>query len=215
MRRGYAEQNPWVDQSVRKKEIASASGCLRAFNAEELRRLFIASHEGGDLHDLMKLALFTGARINEVCSLKPSDIEGDWLHVRGTKTENALRRIPIPSPVSDIIDKRGKNAEWLFPEAKPGGPDEKRSWNIGKRANRFLKKILGKRTPVTFHSFRRSYATACEQVGLYEPTMNQLMGHSKKTLALRVYADGQSHGQLWKAQKKVEAHIINWLMPKS
>lgn len=212
LRRGLAEENPWLDQSVRKNEGGRKRKKLRAYTAEELRALVFPGPEDPVLRDLIWLGLFTGARLNEICELRPADVKDGGLQIREGKTDAAQRWLPIPKPVGAIIARRAKNEGWLFPELKPSGPDGKRSWNVQKRINRWIGNELEDSSEVNFHSFRRSYATACEQVDLHLNTQSELMGHTKPSLAGRVYAAGQSKCQLKKAQRLVASHISQeWL----
>ena len=50
------------------------------------------------LHDLARLALVTGARLDELCALRTSDVhkreDGWWITIREGKTEAAVTRCP-------------------------------------------------------------------------------------------------------------------------
>lgn len=211
-RRGHVEENPWLDQSIRRTEARTRQNKLRAYTAVELRALVFPGPEDPVLRDLIWLGLFTGARLNELCELRPEDVKDGGLEIRQGKTDAAQRWLPIPEPVAEIVAGRAKNDGWLFPDLKPGGPDLKRSWNVQKRVNRWIGKTLEDSSEVNFHSLRRSYATACEQVDLHLNTQSQLMGHTKPSLAGRVYAAGQSRDQLVRAQASVSRYIHSaWL----
>lgn len=212
LKRGHVSQNPWSNQGVSKGEAKAESQEKRPFTPAELRHLLVPGPHDDALRDLMVLSLFTGARINELCELRPDDVQDGGIRIRSGKTKAAARWLPIPLGVRGIVRRRAENDGWLFPEATPGGRDGKRSWNIDKRANRSIHKALPEAgREVAFHSFRRSYSTACEQAQLYRPTHDELMGHTKGSLALDLYSGGQSKEQLVKAQRAVSRKIVGWL----
>lgn len=212
IKRGHVTENPWTNQGVPKDEVQAEAKDLRPFKPEELRKLLFPGPKDEAIRDLMMLSLFTGARINELCELKPGDVEKGGIHIRKGKTKAAIRWLPIPLGVKGIVERRARNNEWLFPEASPGGYDKKRSANIGKRAVRCIYKALpGAKDHVDFHSFRRTYSTACEHAELYQPTHDELMGHKKASLALSGYSGGQHDDQLRNAQRRVSRVIVRWL----
>jgi integrase len=47
--------------------------------------------------------LVLGLRAGEVCALELRDVDGDVLHVRGTKTDAAARRVQLPPFVADLL----------------------------------------------------------------------------------------------------------------
>lgn len=59
------------------------------------------------------LMLFCGCRPGEACECKGSDISirdgKPWLHIRGTKTRNADRYVPIPKELYKLIKDTNKN----------------------------------------------------------------------------------------------------------
>ena len=210
-RRGLADDNPWSEQGRSNAfiEREQRENPVRPFSPEELRKLVAPGPEDRVLRDLIWIGIFTGARIEEVCRLRPDDIRGGWFHIRDGKTKAADRWLPIPEPVDAIFQARCRNEDWLFPGLKPGGRDKKRSHNIGRRVNRWIVKTLDDPQAQAFHSFRRSYATACEQVGLHPDTWSELMGHKKQTLAASLYSGGQSQDQLKIAQEAVSNYITS------
>ena len=205
VRRGLASDNPWTGQGVLPNR-QSRHEKKRPYQAAELKKLLLADpaeivgqRYGGALRDLMRLGLMTGARINELCELRRSDVDldGMTISIREGKTRNAERTIPAHPVVCGIIKQRlGKNgSELLFPELTTGGPDLKRSWYASKRYTTLRRTILGDDRSVDFHSFRRTFATYLEYGSTIDPTVNasviaELMGHSKQTLALNLYSGG-------------------------
>lgn len=214
LRRGFAEDNPWSDQGRSKAFIEKEQRRkpLRPFSPEELRKIIEPGPEDEVLRDLIWISLFTGARIEEICALRPGDVQDGWFHIRDGKTKSADRWLPIPEPLTSIFEARARNECWLFSDVKPGRRGKKRSHNVDKRVNRWLVKALEDPEAQAFHSFRRSYATACEHVGLHPDTWAELMGHKKQTLAASLYSGGQSREQLYEAQAQVSNYVLKyWL----
>jgi integrase len=127
-------------------------------------------------------------RLNEICSLKVSDIkeaEGvRYFDITEGKSDSAERVVPIHSalkPLLALLPEEG----FLFPTLTAAGPDKKRSWNIGKRLNRRFKTIGG---ATDFHAFRKNVAQAFERHRVPETETAQILGHGKKGITYRVYS---------------------------
>jgi integrase len=191
-KRGLIEHgtNPWKgqgDYSEKQAKKARKAGTdikKRPFTKDELVALLKADpkeHSGGshsgELHDLIRLGLVTGCRLDELCELQVGDVlvQDRAIRIREGKTENAARTIPVLEDAWGIIERRlqeapkGKPEAYLLPDLKPGGPDRKRSWYLTKVFTRFRRSVLGEegevdlasgrsKSPVDFHSFRRTFA---------------------------------------------------------
>lgn len=137
---------------------------------------------------LPRIALLSGMRLDEICSLRVSDlIEGDGVRcfdVKDGKTSAATRAIPIHDDLLqflEIVPKEG----YLFPDLIPGGKDKKRSAQIGKRLGRRFAGIPG---GSTFHAFRKNVAGAFERSRVPESEAAQILGHGKKGITYKVYS---------------------------
>src|SRR5439155_10291304 len=114
----------------------------------------------------------TGARLDELCSRRIGDFDrvkgGYVMHIRDAKTPDGLRDLPVlhPIPVAVIRERIGKRKDgFLFAELAPGGPDNKRSWQVQKAMGRY-RRILELPMGVNFHSTRRTFATVMERRGV-------------------------------------------------
>ncbi len=213
VKRGHGDANPWHGQFM--KPQRGAPKPKRPYRDEELLRLLrtdpvpsLGQGSGGAIADLMRLALMTGARLNELCELRVEDVVGDAeaILIRDGKTVNARRVLPLHASIAPVIERRVRQAVdgQLFSELKPGGPDLKRSWYISKRFTEYRRRVLGPDDSVDFHSFRRSFATFLERASMSTPEVNasviaELMGHAKPTLALALYSGGLTQTHLAKA----------------
>ena len=66
-----------------------------------------------------------------------------------------------------------------------GGPDEKRSWQIGKRLGRRFKWVPG---GSTFHAFRKNVGQTLERHRVPETEAAQILGHRKAGMTYGVYS---------------------------
>ncbi|HVY16077.1 MAG TPA: tyrosine-type recombinase/integrase [Rhodopila sp.] len=228
MRRGYADSNPWTDQTAGMdvSERGDREDDKRAFTTPELVALIRATGEqwapnGGGyaatLWDAVRLALMTGLRAAELADLRISDVvdDGTAIQVRGGKTRNARRRVPLPRPAQTVISERLANLPDTSPEAPlwPELPTLKLTNSRGgKLSDRFRlarDTLLPDAIGVDFHSLRRSYVTALETAmnagGRINPAIiASLMGHARSTMALEVYSSGATPEALANAVADLE-----------
>lgn len=164
------------------------------------------------------LALYTGARLEELAQLRLDDIdqaEGiDYVRISdeglGQKLKNtgSRRRIPLHPNLSaagflryvERLCEAGE--ERLFPELRQ---DSKGDWGgqWSKFWGKYARRVIGlddKRK--TFHSFRHTFKTACRHAGLTEEVHDALTGHSGGGVGRRY--GGQSLQALAKAIARIE-----------
>ena len=154
-------------------------------------RLYSRAGPEGDpdpFHWLPKVAVLSGMRLDEICSLEVTDIktaEGvTYFDIAEGKTDSAVRAVPIHSKLMALI-KLAPAAGYLFPHLTPGGPDRKRSWNIGRRLNRRFKAIEG---ASDFHGLRKTVSQTFERLGVPESSTAQILGHFRPGMTYGVYS---------------------------
>jgi integrase len=137
------------------------------------------------------IALFTGARAEEIASLDVGHIypdKGIWvIHIREGKTENAVRKVPIHKTLIDLglVDYRSSllNAGYkkLFPHLLPGTNGYKK--NMSRMFAKYLDlpEINIVHELKVFHSFRHTVVTALTNEGVNEGLKRALVGHDKDT----------------------------------
>lgn len=216
VRRGYAETNPWADQTAglhRHRAGEDDDGEERAYSAAELVTLIRAdgpalSPGGGAyapaLWDAIRLGLLTGCRLGELTGLRRGDVVADGTAIivaaRGGKTKNARRLLPLHPIAQAVLAARAASMPDTSPEASlwgelPAvGPDERRGPKLTDRFIAARRRILGESDEVDFHSFRRSFATALETAmhsggRVKQETISLLMGQQRGSLALDLYSD--------------------------
>lgn len=144
------------------------------------------------LADLIALGAYTGARIEELCSLKIEDIAGDRLSIKEAKTEAGNREVPIHSAVRPLVDRLKASSEdgYLFSGLTFNKYGD-RSNAIGKRFGR-LKTKVGFNNTLVFHSFRKTLITMLENAGVEENFCCDIVGHEKDTIGYGHYSGGTS-----------------------
>jgi integrase len=197
--------NPWHDQ--RFATVASADGdedeSAVPFTADELRAIFSSlsfeTAAGQTLQGAMgwacRVALYSGMRTGEVAQLRADDlvqVEGVWcLRVAGgngkrIKTAAGWRNVPVHSAVlPDLLryHKRVPKDGQLFPGFKRSTTGDKRfGKDLAGAFARYLRRVGVKRDGTRFYSFRKSFATACENAHVpLEPFLGHSRGFSKDT----------------------------------
>ena len=174
-----------------------------AFSLEDLKLMFNSQQCRDFKHPwefwLPLIALFSGMRINEICCLELNHIREDkgiWyfdITVSETsqpKTQSGVRKIPVHENLIDLgflsyvkkLQRSGK--KFLFPDRH--GLSVSPSHYPVQRLNNWIRQAgvradrqgggLGKKT---FHSFRHTFETRCQELGIEQRLVDQVMGHSQ------------------------------------
>jgi integrase len=164
------------------------------FGPEDVRKLVQAAkdREDAELADLITLGAFTGARIEELCSLKVVDVGAASFHIRDAKTQAGVREVPIHSALTPLV-KRLKEAS-TDGHILAGLTLNKygdRSNAIGKRFGR-LKAAMGYGPQHVFHSLRKTLVTLLEDSGVSENLAADIVGHEKPRITYGLYSGGAS-----------------------
>lgn len=180
----------------------------KAFTAKELALVHRSAVQGGDiaLARLIALGAYTGARIEELCSLTIEHCARGVFTITDAKTEAGVRQVPIHPllvPMVAAIKKEAAAASsvYLVPSTAAGKYGV-RSDPLSKRFGR-LKESLGFGSGHVFHSIRKTVATQLEQAGVKEGIAADVLGHEKQTLSYGLYSSGSSLRQKLEAVSKV------------
>jgi len=182
------------------------------FSDDDLSKLFSSKqytqgkHKRASHHWAPLLAIFTGARLGEICSLSKEDVRHDknsdfwYLDINGNvKTDCSVRFIPIHQQLIKLgfINFVKGQSNRLFPElqkTKNGYGDTLSKWfnntylnasncNVGQLASENK----------CFHSFRHTFLDAFKQQGLNLLIAEELAGHSPEGSQTQVtYTKGYS-----------------------
>jgi len=162
------------------------------------------------VRDLLLLGLYTGARLNELCSLLVKDvsIEGQpasgshdsaTLVIREGKTDAAVRALAVTHWAAlEVLQRRTNDkrpGEQLFDELLPGGADGKPSVQASKAFTRYRREC-GVPDGTDFHSLRRTFMTLMEHKGVDYVAVARFVGHQVPTMMHAVYSGGVSREAL-------------------
>jgi integrase len=220
---GRSIESPWRGMALAKgKTNGATSGATtgqsrsaekRAFTDPELAALLTAEDTSPLLRDGMRCALLTGARIEELFSIRVGDLKLTeaipYIDLKGSKTEAARRTIPIHPDLMELVGRRAKEKgveAWLFDDLRevPEGSIVERSQPVSKAFTRLRRRLsatlpsLDQRTEgsrqadVDWHTFRRTFAGKARDalnrgaVGYSQWTIGQVMGHAGSKLPLEM-----------------------------
>ncbi|WP_181421938.1 tyrosine-type recombinase/integrase [Halomonas sp. LBP4] len=173
------------------------------FTRRDVAAIFKATAENeGIYHLLPRLGFYTGARLDELCSLKVTDIiqrQGIWcLAIREGKNQNATREVPLHPEIKSLVMDQLRSAKaagctYLFPEAEASTrSDGKKGPKFSQWFARLSKKAIvrGDRK-LGFHSFRTTAITIMGDTGVNESVIVWITGHERGlTTANKVYNRG-------------------------
>lgn len=101
------------------KRLPVANERTRILSLDEQRRLLRAC--APKLQAIVALALITGARIGELCTLRREQCDGGYLTFLETKNGKA-RRIPVSPAMAEILPEQSKVSAWVFTNPRTGNP---------------------------------------------------------------------------------------------
>ena len=174
----------------------------RALTAEE-RQAVLTTAPKNRSYWVYLLMMICGCRPGEAAEAKRSDISKVTdikgrtyyiLHIRGTKTEKADRKVPIP--------------DWLYELFKDIPEDEYISItrNHGKHGHNWARHFktfaghAGLPNDLTAYNLRHEFGTECARRGLDVRITMKLMGHATLRMTIEIYANLETSDILDAAQ---------------
>lgn len=116
--------------------------------------------------------LLTGARLNELRTIRKDKIKNGYLYINGTKTKNSKRWIKISAAYEQILSKE-EDPIFTMTEDK-----------IQKRFNEYMEKLELKGT---IHKLRHTFNTNLYYLGATDMERKEFMGHSSITTTNNIY----------------------------
>ena len=149
------------------------------------------------------IAMFTGARLNEVSQLMLKDIaceDGIWLFDlndegdrKSVKSSASKRQVPMHTRLIQlglldyVAELRSKGATKLFPMLNYC-PTNGWGRTLGRWVNQQLLVQLGiKDVRLSFHSFRHTVATELYRADVEHPIVQSIMGHEREGVTQNTY----------------------------
>jgi integrase len=189
----------------KKKQNGSGRG-WEPFKPADVVKLWKAAREEKDqqLADLIAVAAHSGARIEELCSLKVSAVTGSTFKITDAKTAAGVREVPIHGNLKGTVTRLRKAAKdgYLFSGLGANKYGD-RSNAIGKRFGR-LKASLAFGEHHVFHSIRKTFVTLLENAGVSENLAADIVGHEKPRVTYGLYSGGASVAVKAAAVEKVK-----------
>jgi integrase len=157
--------------TVKHKQIGG-----RALTVSEQKQ-FLRKAEKSELKLLFHFYLLTGCRRSEALNIKWTDIKNGMLCINGTKTDKAVRTLPLYGQLKNLLKEIPHNSELLFP------------YKVGRVYKNFcvIRSKL-KFQDFTIHDLRHTFATRCLESGISMKTVQKWLGHSKYDTTANIYS---------------------------
>ena len=198
------------DYNVKKMVPVSASKADDCLQKEQLKSWFrsVRGLSSPVASAYLQVLLLTGARREEIASLRRSDVDFKWASMRIKDKIEGERIIPLTPYVSSLLNalSAAPNAEvskenWVFrSHSKSGKIIEPRSAH-----NRAL--AQAELPHISVHGLRRSFGTLAEWVEVPTGIVAQIMGHKPSALAEKHYRR-RPLDLLRKWHEKIETWIL-------
>jgi len=177
------------------------------FDSDDIVFLHECATLKGDeqLANLILFGAYTGARIEELCSIRCKDIDLKSMSIRITdsKTEAGRRIIPIHSQLRDrIVGMMEQSSDdYLISGLSPNKYGD-RSNAVGKRFGR-LKTAEEYGPQHVFHSIRKTLVTLLENHGVGENVAADIVGQEKPRITYGLYSGGTTLDVMREAIERV------------
>ena len=148
----------------------------RALTLDE-QKLFLYESKKSYLKYLFRFYLLTGCRKSEALGLRWEDITDTQLFIRGTKTDNALRHLPLFDKLNKLLGNIPKTSKYVFAY----GSDAVQ-YEFNKVRNRLPFKDF------TLHDLRHTFATRCIESGVDMLTVQKWLGHADYATTANIYS---------------------------
>lgn len=177
----------------RNSKLSTKYESYEPFSNDELEAIFGAGYlkkfHKPDFYWLPIVALFTGARREEIAALNSADIKSvdgvQCIHIQKGKTADARRLVPIHPQLVEMgfvdyakhLQELGE--EFLFPHLTEGANGKGK--NAGRQFSDWLDEVGITDKRKVFHSFRHTAITRLHATGANPAHVMQITGHSSET----------------------------------
>jgi integrase len=191
-----------LPQEIRTKATRKSSDeANKAYSVDEVYLLLDAAvkkaeetnrHGDHNLVDLIRLGMYTGCRIEELCQMKLTDVTADSFIIRDSKTESGQRLVPMHKEVTQVVErlKQSSTDGYLLSGESTANATGKRSKGLSQRFSRHKQDLGFGNKVYTFHSFRSTLAKRFESAGVEEIRAARIIGHKVKSMTYGIYSRG-------------------------
>ena len=183
----YAYTHGYVSENITSKITTTV-------NAKKPTVNIFTLDEIAQLPEQYKLFFYTGMRVNEMLSVTADDIdrEHEVILVRGSKTESALRHIPIHPQIRDMVLATND-----------------RLWQWQRRYPTLLRDFRQHNSNHKIHDMRKTFATACYLSGIDDVITKRLMGHHVSDITHSTYIKNDDIELLREGINKLDYSYLN------
>lgn len=196
------QDNPWRGHGLESK---SSKVSYEVFEPGELAKVFAALGDDEEMQNVTLIGMYSGMRLNEICSLRAANIrEIDGVlcfEVTEGKTKSAARIIPVHSLITPLVlslREKPYNGFLFYRASMIDRADGKRSTWHSQRFTRAKRKALGEEGTErkVFHSLRHAVAQILDRGGIGkklkpvpEDRIALLLGHERgSTESFKTYS---------------------------
>ncbi len=192
------DRNPFVGRRVKEPATRKKSKdeLRQRFRAEDVVKIHQTAAAKGDapLAAAIRIAMFSGARIEGVAQLQAKDIGSDpdtgvrFMRM-DDKTAAGDRYVPVHTEISGLIDQliKGADEDGYLIVSNAKNKYGERSQPIGKRFGR-LKTELGFDGRYVFHSLRKTVSHMFETAECPPGVAKDIIGHAKTDMTFGIYS---------------------------
>ena len=178
------------------------------FTDNELKSLYEkAKKDDIQLANLIKIASYTGARIEELCSLRCDDVnlKKETITFTQSKTKAGERTIPLHKKIKELLSEMIDLSEddYVFSNLVPNKYSN-RSNKLGKQFKKLKESLDFHGRVKSFHSIRKTFTTKMENLGITENVTADIVGHQKKSITYGLYSGGNTIDVMKKAINKLQ-----------
>jgi integrase len=205
VKQGLLTSNPIIGMKIKQK--TSLKAARTSFNDSDISSLFSTAifSEHQFLHDyqywLPLLALYSGARLEELCQLHIADIKldseipyfniDDEYHEQHLKNNSSRRAIPIHPELISLGFKVFVNQKQFQGEAKLFGYLVPQRQQLGHKPSQWFSKYKKRcgiaDTKKVFHSFRHTMVDSLKKIRAQDYEIKSLLGHQNGSVTHDIY----------------------------
>ncbi len=167
------------------------------FEPVDVVKLLNSAVTSGDdaLANLVTLGMWTGCRIESLCSLKVEDVKDDTLRV-SDKTDAGDRIVPVHEKLKGTLSELCANsADGYVLSGLSSNKYGDRSNAIGKRFGRLKERMGFEGRQWGFHSIRKTVVTQLQHSNVPEEITMSIVGHENRSITYGLYSAGPSLNQ--------------------
>ncbi|PLN07431.1 integrase [Klebsiella pneumoniae] len=189
------QDNPWRGHGLESK---SSKVSYEVFEPGELAKVFAALGDDEEMQNVTLIGMYSGMRLNEICSLRAANIrEIDGVlcfEVTEGKTKSAARIIPVHSLITPLVlslREKPHNGFLFYRASMIDRADGKRSTWHSQRFTRAKRKALGEEGTErkVYHSLRHEVAQQLDRNQVPEDRIALLLGHERgSTESFKTYS---------------------------